>query len=71
MPSKHAGQQFTMRFDEEQRALLERLAKAHGGKKGAVLAGLQALARGAPEPTPDQALAVLERLVRAKPKRSR
>ena len=71
MPSKHAGQQFTMRFDAEQRALLERLGKDHGGKKEAVLAGLRALEQGAPEPTPRQALDVLEKLVRAKPKRTR
>lgn len=72
MPSKHAGQQFTMRFDEDQRVLLEKLAKTHGGKKGAVLAGLAALEQGAPDPTPEQALRVFEGMVRTrKPKRSR
>ncbi len=43
MPSKHAGQQFVMRFNPEEKALLERLGKSYGGKKAAVVAGLRAL----------------------------
>lgn len=60
-----------MRFDAEQRALLERLAKKYGGKKEAVLSGLLALDQGSPAPTPEQALAVIEKLVRGKAKHSR
>lgn len=48
--------------------LLDELAKAHGGRKAAVVAGLQALKRGAPDPTPAQALRILEVVVRGRAK---
>ena len=53
----------TMSLSPEENALLEKHAKAHGGKKAAVVAGLRALeARG--EPTPEEALKVLARTIR-------
>lgn len=61
MPSQHAGKQSSIRLSEEQDALWKRLAARHGGKKEAMLAGLRALEKGAPEPTPQEALKVLER----------
>lgn len=72
MPSQHAGTQRTFRFNPEQDALLMRLAKLHGNQKNALIAGLEALERGAPAPTPEQALEVLGELVRQrKPGRAR
>lgn len=41
---------------------MEKLAKKHGGKKGAVLAGLRSLEQGASaEPTKAELLAMLQR----------
>lgn len=68
MPSQHKGKQSSLWMTPEENALWERLAKAHGGKKAAVLAGLRGLDRGAPEPTPEQALKVLGELVSRVPK---
>jgi hypothetical protein len=48
----------------EERALLQRLADTHGGVKGAIMAGLRCLEAGAPDPTPEQALEVLSRVIR-------
>jgi hypothetical protein len=50
--------------------LLDALKGAHGGRKGAILAGLRSLqANGvANEPTPEEALRVFERMVRGRTK---
>jgi len=72
MPNQHLGKQSSIRLDPEQQALWDRLAKTHGGKKEAMVAGLRALEQGAPEPTPEQAVRVLDVMVKKqRPKRSR
>lgn len=40
---KHLGTLKSFRFTEEELALLERLAREHGGQKAAVMAGLRTL----------------------------
>lgn len=43
--AKHLGTQKSIRFSDEELALLDRLAKKHGTIKAAVMAGLESLDR--------------------------
>lgn len=48
----------------EQKDMLDRLTDRWGGVKATLVAGLHALDAGAPAPTPEEALRVIEDLVR-------
>lgn len=57
---KTGATQTTLTLRPEEAELLERLAAEHGGKKAAILAGLEALV-SRQEPTNAELLALLER----------
>jgi|694.fasta_scaffold01641_27 hypothetical protein len=58
-------QSTSFKFSPDEIALLDELAEREGGRKAAVIAGLHALRRRN-EPTPEEALRVLERAIRGK-----
>lgn len=61
---KSLKQPVGLRFSAEELALLDRVAQRYGTKHAAVIAGLQALDRAGAEPSPEEALRILERVVR-------
>ena len=60
---QHTKTPVSLRLDAEEMALLAKLAKRHGGKSAAIVAGLRAL-DGAKDLSKAELLALLERRLR-------
>lgn len=65
--AKHLGTQKSIRFSDEELALLDRMARKHKTIKAAVMAGLEAL-EAQKEPSNAALLKMLEQRLKASPK---